>query len=94
MSAKHNFFPGGSLPNAWSISNRDLRVARHVTFILLLMPPQDCDVDSDDSGNDKNYIDSISNVIENNLGSENVLLSHGPPTLLTGFDMHFLLMIL
>ena len=61
-----------------------------MTFILL----QDLNADSDDSGDDENYIDSISNVIENNLGSENVLLSHGPPNSLTGFDMQFLLMIL
>jgi len=39
------------------------------------MPIQDLDADSNDSGDDE----SISNVIENNLGSENVLLSHGPP---------------
>ena len=66
----------GLADHHWSILNRHLRVAQHVTFILLLMPLQDRNVDSDDSGNDKNYIDSISNVIENNLGSENVLLSH------------------
>ena len=39
------------------------------------MPFQDLDADSNDSGDDE----SILNVIENNLGSENVLLSHGPP---------------
>ena len=68
MSAKYNFFPGGSLPNAWSISNRDLRVAWHVTFILLLMPLQNLNVDSDDSGDDENYI--VFGLMMNNYGEE------------------------
>ena len=43
------------------------------------MPIQRLDVDSNDSDDNENDIDSISNVIKNDLGSTNVLLSHGPP---------------
>ena len=52
-----------------------------MTFIHLLMPLQDLDVDSDDSGDDENYIDSILNVIENNLGVKMCFSAMGLPTL-------------
>ena len=50
------------------------------------MPLQDLDADSDDSGDDENYIDSILNVIENNLGVKMCFSAMGLPTLWQALD--------